>query len=524
MLYQEIRRLLSDGVPRSTPMIAEALNVESSRVSSAISNMMRRDVLKASDLVVEVIPVQDERGRWRYRRRKMRFYVLSDGPDSAEVTIKTFDRKTNEVYERRVHVTFKGWSELSKRSGDVGARVLRCLERSALALFPEEIAERTGLKKAQVSSALATLFYRGKVSKGGYFDRIRGRQRRFSKGYLYYINSKQYVNRLKDSGLLLSRSKRRLFEEVKVNSKVHHVFTPLTYLAEKFGLHKLTVSEYMEDIMAVTGLINKVSVSKNLLYYFKPAFDEGSLEAQITYWEKRFSRERSKRGLMGRSHEEFIQLGITWMHEQGDLRLDNYFWEYRISGGVKHYNVFKPRFGDPKHQYEFDRILHAQFSTLSSRKHIREIIFIFESKYVQSPQLRHWQDFIRKIADTYDFGTSLTLPALGGGFAQVRIPKFNVVPVMFLSWPGRKTIQWGGRQINLAQLINLQGGMVLYTGEIERYLGEKLGHSVSFRRLFDDWFFKERERRTFAEYVLSVFSGCKSSPLKSDFIPEKRGV
>ena len=49
---------------------------------------------------------------------------------------------------------------------------------------------------------------------------------------------------------------------------------------------------------------------------------------------------------------------------------------------------------------------------------------------VRQPRREHWDDFVAKLADTFDFGTKASLPAIGGGRVIVRVPKFNVVPVM----------------------------------------------------------------------------------------------
>ena len=83
---------------------------------------------------------------------------------------------------------------------------------------------------------------------------------------------------------------------------------------------------------------------------------------------------------------------------------------------------------------------------------------------------------------------STSLPAIGGGRVVAQVPKFNVVPVMIATWKGKDMIGVAGKMVNFAQYVQMQGGIVIYTGELERYLREKLSRKVSFQKVFKEWY------------------------------------
>jgi len=51
-------------------------------------------------------------------------------------------------------------------------------------------------------------------------------------------------------------------------------------------------------------------------------------------------------------------------------------------------------------------------------------------------------------------------------------------------------------------MILSQGGIVIYTREFERYVQEKTGKKIDFKRLFKEWFTKGEEQEEFAKYLL----------------------
>jgi len=97
------------------------------------------------------------------------------------------------------------------------------------------------------------------------------------------------------------------------------------------------------------------------------------------------------------------------------------------------------------------------------------------------------------LTDTSDFGAFLELPAADGRMTMVRTPKLNVIPVMVLSWAG-KPFKYRDTEVTLAQLINMQGGLVIFTSELKRYFSKIVGERISFRKLFKDWFLMRYEK------------------------------
>ena len=127
-----------------------------------------------------------------------------------------------------------------------------------------------------------------------------------------------------------------------------------------------------------------------------------------------------------------------------------------------------------------------------------------ECKYRGKLDPYHWHRFIRKLADTHEFGTEIETRDLTGQIVRVRIPKFNITPVIVIPWSGRDDIEVSnsGRKINFAQMILSQGGIVIYTREFERYVQGKTGKKIDFKRLFKEWFVKGEEQREFTKYLL----------------------
>ena len=132
---------------------------------------------------------------------------------------------------------------------------------------------------------------------------------------------------------------------------------------------------------------------------------------------------------------------------------------------------------------------------------VRDLVLVFEMKYVRQPRREHWDDFAAKLADTFDFGTKASLPAIGGGRVVVRVPKFNVAPVMIATWKGKGEIEVAGKMVNFAQYVQMQGGIVIYTGELERYLKEKLGRRVNFQKVFGEWYSDPEKHGEFVNYL-----------------------
>jgi len=75
---------------------------------------------------------------------------------------------------------------------------------------------------------------------------------------------------------------------------------------------------------------------------------------------------------------------------------------------------------------------------------------------------------------------------------------------MILSWQGWP-FKYGDKEPTIAQLINLQGGLVIFTSELERYFSKIVGEPVSYRKLFKDWFLQKYEK-DFAQFIMEKYS------------------
>jgi len=489
--------------PLSVPEIAEKLREDPRKVSSVISKLFRTGRIKGSQMVTTLV-LKETRGGWKYSRFKIRYYTHPEGPSTYTVKIKRFDRRLNRNVEEEVVLILKFYDEVEREEKtEVSTKVYEYLKSVDVAKFSGEIAEELNIDKGKVRSALVKLAQRGKIRKKGVFDRTAGKEVKFPQGYLYFIDEEQYKKRLQDLSLVLSDRDLAIYNEIKTNCEVYGRFTRMTELAEKFSISLKRFEWLMKRLESRTD-VKSIEIQKEKFFYIPRFFTKETFENQVEYWREVLSKEQSERTAIGRAHEVFAELVISEAFERGDLKLTNYFWEFRLDGNVKKYNVFKRRFSNPRRTYEFDRVLHAFLSPFSTDRFVREIIFIFESKYWKNPKKEHWVQFLKKIADTYDFGTDLELLAPDGRIVTVRAPKLNIIPVMILSWQGRP-FKYGDKELTLAQLINLQGGLVIFTSELEKYFAKIVGEPVSFRKLFKDWFFQKYEK-DFAQFIMEKYA------------------
>lgn len=56
--------------------------------------------------------------------------------------------------------------------------------------------------------------------------------------------------------------------------------------------------------------------------------------------------------------------------------------------------------------------------------------------------------------------------------------------------------------VNFARYVQMQGGIVIYTGELERYLREKLGRRVNFQKVFREWYSDSEKHGEFTSCLL----------------------
>ncbi len=260
----------------------------------------------------------------------------------------------------------------------------------------------------------------------------------------------------------------------------------------------------MNELMEVYRDVKRIELNGEIYFYINGILSKEEIEKQVEFWKRKDSEQKSFSHFLGHAHEQFVQLALDMMWNNKDLRISDYFWEFSVSKGEKRYNVYKARASDPRKQFEFDRILHCLLSPFTNNKITREIVLVFECKYRRKLDPYHWYRLIHKLADTHEFGTEIETRTSTGQQVRVRIPKFNVTPVIVIPWSGKEDIEFSnsGQKINFAQMVLSQGGLVIYTREFERYVQEKNGKKVNFKRLFRDWFTKGEDQHEFTKYLL----------------------
>lgn len=80
-----------------------------------------------------------------------------------------------------------------------------------------------------------------------------------------------------------------------------------------------------------------------------------------------------------------------------------------------------------------------------------------------------------------------------------RLKKHNIIPVIVVPWTGKDDIEIAfgkdHRKLNFAEYVIMQGGMILFTGEFERYLKEKLGKKANFIKMFRQWWTQKKTEK-----------------------------
>ena len=331
----------------------------------------------------------------------------------------------------------------------------------------------------------------------------------FDKGYLYYMRSGQLIARLERRDVL-SPLKQRIYETIKENTQLQKRFTALSEIG-----NASTYSKIMDEVLCVYDDLEKVVIGKEVYFYVKGFLKKSEIEKEVRRLEKNCSKVQSRRSELGWKFESFCQTTTDIMWYSGDLKVERMWWEKTVlrSGKVS-YNRKCSRASNPRRVWEFDRILNLTLAPFNNSRYPRKIRLVFEMKYWKDPRKEHWDSFIWKLADTFEFGTEITIRDVQGNRVSVRVPKFNVVPVMALAWQGRPTIRVRlGNQVKeytLAQYIISQGGLVIFVREFEEYLAKKVGKPVSFKKIFKEWFATKKEEEDFTTYLLEYLGLARS--------------
>jgi len=462
-----------------------------------------------------VVPIYEGREA-RYRRQTLRWYVIAGGESRKyeQVEFEFYDKPSNRISKKTEQMLFSPYGGTEDRARGVSTKVLKMVEESPAALFAGEIAASLGIGRQKVSTALTNLRKSGKIQRRGYFDPRRGEETCFAQGYLYFLRPDQYERKLAEDKGLLSPLRLRTYDKILLNTKIDGRFTPQTEIQRLIGKDRATTARFMQLLCSIRPDIKSAEIGGSNYYWIDGILSDDEIQEQKEYWGQEISEDRRRSSSIGHCHEDFCQTVLSGMHDLGELQLDGYRWDSRISHeGKIEYNVFK-KSATSNRKYEFDRVLRCSLAPFGYR---REVVFIFEFRYKRQYNKYDWDRFIQKLADTSDFGTSALVMTRDGREFPGRIVKHGVIPVMILAHAGDMAvkIREGETEISLAQYISGQGGIVLFTNELEKWLGERLGRRVNFKRLWGDWFKNEATARGFAEFLIDYLSGSKDQSFET---------
>jgi len=497
-----ILSLMRDGKPRTLSEIEERLGYEN--LSSQITKLYQTGRLWASD--IRYILTLKYSGKWKWSRARIRWYMIpkSDNPAKAEVMYEEWDKTARKNVLRKDILEFKQYNGVCRKGSakKTPQLVLEVLENSSCALFPDEIAEQLNLKRRKVTSALFTLSASKRVHKSGWVKSDDSRRERvFDRGWLYYIRIEQLSARLAKRDVLTG-TKQLIYETVRKHTEIHHQFVRLKDLTKEMGMNSKTVADNVHEIMNVYIDLKQIEISGDAFYYIDHLLTPEEFESEKKYWEMEVGERFSYKNALGRSHEQFCQLAIDMMEEKGDLKIGQPWWEFVIKNGKKRYRIYKPSISDPKKRYEYDRILHIPFPLGKN-----ELIMVFEAKYRGSLGEGYYRYFNEKLADTQGFGCVRRAKDMLGHEMEMRAIKHNVIPVFVIPTAGRDNVDVGkGHLVNFAQYLTIQGCLVVFTQEFERYLQTKFNKKIDFQKQFDMWYKTGQGLIDYTKYIVEYLS------------------
>ena len=475
---------MQDGKPRSLSEIEEESDCVN--LSSQVTRLYQTGRLWASD-ILHIMTLKYS-GKWKWSRAKIRWYVIpkDDSPLKAEVTYEQWDKTARKNVPRKDVLEFRLYNGAYHKNGikRTPQLILDVLEKSPCALFPDEISEQLQLERRKVASALFTLSVTKRVHKDGWVKTGDSRRERtFDRGWLYYIKIEQLSARLTKRDVLTG-TKQLIYETVRKHTEIFRQFVRLKNLAKEMAMNPNTVADNVREAMDVYTDLKHVEISGDAFYYIDQLLSLEEFEAEKKYWETEVSERSSYKNALGHCHEQFCQLAIDIMDEKGDFKISQPWWEFVIKNGKKRYRVYKPSISDPKKRYEYDRILHIPFSLGKN-----ELVLVFEAKYRGSLGEGYYRYFNEKLADTQGFGCVRKEKDMLGHEIQMRAIKHNVIPLFVIPTTGRDNVDIGrGNLVNFAQYVTIQGCLLVFTQEFERYLQAKFNKRIDFQKQFDMWY------------------------------------
>jgi len=511
-----VRNLLADGKIWSYKDILDAMKKNFGRVNRlhSLEGLWQRGEILASSIQYFYYPTQ-KNGKYLWFRTRCRYYVLRKKGIKEKIlpiSFQSWSKKHHGVLKVQKNVTFTTYENAKITSREkIGEKILNLLKHSKIALFSNEISEKLawstpGDKNSyqdKTEKSINHLLHLGKIHREGYFDQIRGKNIRFDRGYLYFFNTEQYDQRLKCHNVF-EGEKQAAYNKIQINTKNFRRFTPQSEL--QFPLN----SYERDSLLIVYRDIKKVETSGEVFYYLDGILNEKEIEKQKEYWAWKRSEENSFNNGIGHAHEDFFKFGLDSIWNSELLKIQEMAWKFRISNGKKLYTLFIPSKKEPKKRHEIDRVLYCRLSPFSNEKSVKEIVFVFEAKYMRQPRKKDWEEFIDKLADTYEFGTNVEAKTIDGQIVTIRTVKRNVIPVFIMPWQGENNIEIYNGKVSLAEFISREGGFVIFTSEFEKHFSEKTGKRIKFIQLFKQ-FRSEDTKKDFATYAVEQIFGNDAS-------------
>jgi len=495
----QILSFMQDGKPRSLSEIEEGLGIGD--LSSQVTALFQTGRLWASD-IRHVVTLRYS-GKWKWSRARTRWYIIPKGPCNplrTEIAYEEWDKTARKNVLRKDVIEFGRYSSICQRerAKSTPQLVSGVLENSPCALFPREIAEQLELKPRKVISALFTLSVTRRIHKSGWVKSNDSRRERiFDRGWLYYIRIEQLSARLAKRDVLAG-TKQLIYETVRKHTEIHHQFVRLKDLTREMGMNPKTVADNVREIMDVYDDLKQIEISGDAFYYIDGVLTSEEFETEKKYWETEVSERSTYKNALGHSHEQFCQLAIDIMDEKGDFKIGQPWWEFVIKNGKKRYRIYKPSIVDPRRRYEYDRILHIPLSLGKN-----ELVLVFEAKYRGSLGEGYYRYFNEKLADTQGFGCVRKEKDMFGHEIQTHAVRHNVIPVFVIPTTGRDNVDIGrGHLVNFAQYVTIQGCLLVFTQEFERYLQAKFHRNIDFQKQFDAWYKTGQVSTDYTKYIM----------------------
>jgi len=141
--------------------------------------------------------------------------------------------------------------------GSEDKKIISVLQKSKVALFPYEIADKTRISEKRVASILFRLTTKIEPERT---------EQKFGRGFLYYTNLEQLRTRI-DKRDDLDGQKQAIYQRIRKTTEIDRQFTRLINLARELGIYSKTVADYLEETACVYTDLKKEEIAGSSYYY-----------------------------------------------------------------------------------------------------------------------------------------------------------------------------------------------------------------------------------------------------------------